>query len=387
MATRQTLPPLLEPYLTALSSSTAGGSLVLLTSVLGTSTNWLVLRYLQVLLRDRQQPHHGSSPPPGGGVTVGRIGDDPGQQQEGEGGEGEEETETAVLLVSFLRDFAFWREGMARLGVDLEAAGRKGRFGFVDGLCGLLFGGSSPSPSSLPASAPRGQAQQQQQQQGWKRTLTSPKPGDVLRVVLEGVEGLKIAAQQPLQQASAASAAAARVPGNGGGIGVVGSSTRKKKKVVLIVDGLDFLLAASPPPPPPSSNTPTETPLAVTLKDLVMDWRETTHATLLTLSSDSPLIHNQETPLERQHAWFVLSLAHDADTLLSLRPLDTGAARDVSGVIRITTAKDEGSAAVMRALTTTAGETTTTRSGDDGDKEYLYHVGGDGGVRVFERGQ
>jgi elongator complex protein 6 len=281
MATRQTLPPLLEPYLTSLSSSTtAGGSLVLLTSVLGTSTNWLVLRYLQVLLRDRQQPHHGSSPPPGGGVTVGRIGDDPGQQQEGEGGEGEEEAETAVLLVSFLRDFAFWREGMARLGVDLEAAGRKGRFGFVDGLCGLLFGGSSPSPPSLPASAPRGQAQQQQQQQDWKRTLTSPKPGDVLRVVLEGVEGLKIAAQQPLQQAASAAAAAAaavaaaRVPGNGGRIGVVGSSSRKKKQVVLIVDGLDFLLAASPPPPPLPSNTPTETPLAVTLKDMVMDWRE-----------------------------------------------------------------------------------------------------------------
>lgn len=74
----------------------------------------------------------------------------------------------------------------------------------------------------------------------------------------------------------------------------------------------------------------------------------------------------QETTLEKQHAWFALNLAHEAHTLFSLRLLDTGAAKDVSGVIRI------------------------TRGGcrpDGKDQEYLYHVGGDGGVRVFERGQ
>jgi elongator complex protein 6 len=50
--------------------------------------------------------------------------------------------------------------------------------------------------------------------------------------------------------------------------------------------------------------------------------------------------------------------------VLSLRLLDTGAAKDVSGVIRI-----------------------THRGARAKDHEYLYHVGGDGGVRVFERGQ
>ena len=68
--------------------------------------------------------------------------------------------------------------------------------------------------------------------------------------------------------------------------------------------------------------------------------------------------------MEKQGAWFALSLAHEADTVLSLRLLDTGTAKDVSGVIRIT-----------------HGGTRTK------DHEYLYHVGGDGGVRVFERGQ
>jgi elongator complex protein 6 len=82
------------------------------------------------------------------------------------------------------------------------------------------------------------------------------------------------------------------------------------------------------------------------------------------LAADDPLIKEQETTLEKQHAWFALNLAHEADMVISLRLLDTGAAKDVSGVIRI-----------------------THRGARTKDHEYLYHVGGDGGVRVFERGQ
>ena len=61
----------------------------------------------------------------------------------------------------------------------------------------------------------------------------------------------------------------------------------------------------------------------------------------------------------------MLSTVHTADTVLALRMLDTGTARDVSGVVRITGpgVKDVG-----------------------GETEYLYHVTADGGVRVFERG-
>ena len=53
---------------------------------------------------------------------------------------------------------------------------------------------------------------------------------------------------------------------------------------------------------------------------------------------------------------------------MSVRGLDTGAAKDVSGILRISKG---------------AGE-----SADDGDveeRECLYHVGSDGGVKVFER--
>jgi hypothetical protein len=87
---------------------------------------------------------------------------------------------------------------------------------------------------------------------------------------------------------------------------------------------------------------------------------------IITLETDDPLIKEQQSVLEQRHAWFAIGLAHDADMLLSLRLLDTGVAKDVSGVIRITCPGD---------------------GIDHKDEEFLYHVGGDGGVRVFERGQ
>lgn len=62
-----------------------------------------------------------------------------------------------------------------------------------------------------------------------------------------------------------------------------------------------------------------------------------------------------------------MSLAHQARQILSVRELDTGVARDVSGVLRIGRGGDEGGEGVEEA-------------------ELLYFVAGDGGVRVFERG-
>lgn len=92
------------------------------------------------------------------------------------------------------------------------------------------------------------------------------------------------------------------------------------------------------------------------------------HATIMTLSADEPLVSSQTTTLEKEHAALVLSAAHEAELVLSLRLLDTGTAKDVSGVVRITRGGSESDRSVE-------------------EREYLYHVGGDGGVRVFERGQ
>lgn len=82
----------------------------------------------------------------------------------------------------------------------------------------------------------------------------------------------------------------------------------------------------------------------------------------------------QQTPLEVKHAAFLISVAHDADFTMGLRLLDTGTARDVSGVVRIT-----------------VGDSATEDERDGHrrieERELLYFVGGDGGVKVFERGQ
>ncbi len=94
------------------------------------------------------------------------------------------------------------------------------------------------------------------------------------------------------------------------------------------------------------------------------------HSTIITAAADFPLLQALTTPLEINHAAFVVGLAHLARWTVSLRGLDTGTARDVSGVLRITRGVQE--------------EDDVGEEGEE--RELLYFVGGDGGVRVFERG-
>ncbi|KAF4819808.1 Elongator complex protein 6 [Colletotrichum tropicale] len=265
MATR--IPHLLEPYL-ALPPECAQ---ILLTSVLGASTNWLVLRYLYSYLR---RP------------TEEAPADD-----------------TRVVLVSFMRDFAFWKEGAGRLGLDLETLGRSGKFVFVDGLSGLFSNAVPPATKG-------------------RRTLRGAKIPDVQREL---------------------EAAVADVSGGGG-------------KVVLVVDQPDFLLAATG-----------EEVGGLVVKNMLLDLQEKVHASIVTVAADEPLIGAQATTLEKEHASFVLGLAHAAEMVVGLRLLDTGTARDVSGVLRVTAGGD--------------GERTVEEA------ELLYFVGGDGSVKVFGRGQ
>lgn len=84
------IPPLLESYL-SLPPET---SQIVLTGILGASTNWLVLRYLHSLLKP--------------GTTNHRA------QHDGEGNP-EEQGDVRVVLVSWMRDYAFWKDGAGRL--------------------------------------------------------------------------------------------------------------------------------------------------------------------------------------------------------------------------------------------------------------------------------
>lgn len=84
------IPSLLESYL-SLPPET---SQIVLTGILGASTNWLTLRYLYSLLR----PAAAAAPRRDGDGDADGAGED-----------------VKVLLVSFMRDHAFWKEGAGRL--------------------------------------------------------------------------------------------------------------------------------------------------------------------------------------------------------------------------------------------------------------------------------
>ncbi|RFU75037.1 hypothetical protein TARUN_7202 [Trichoderma arundinaceum] len=275
------IPPLLEPYLGLPEEA----SLIILTNVLGASSNWLVLRYLYSIL------------------------------QQGRGAGADEREESGVVLVSFMRDLAFWREGASRLGLDLDSLSRAGKFSFVDGLAGLLSGGQGSE-----STGDRG------------RVLKGGKLDDVRRGIEAAIGDVRLASK------------------------------------VLIVDQLDELLAISGE----------EDVTGLALEGMLLSLREAkhkaawsqltwhyqrVHATVLTFSADDALLRTQTTSLERSHAALVLAQSHAADVVLSLRMLDTGVAKDVSGVVRI-----------------------TDRGGEEESAEYLYHVGADGNVKVFERG-
>ncbi|KAL8867290.1 MAG: hypothetical protein Q9174_005755 [Haloplaca sp. 1 TL-2023] len=133
-------------------------------------------------------------------------------------------------------------------------------------------------------------------------------------------------------------------------------------RILLVLDGIDFVLAATEH-------------LAQDILDFICIARKEVSATIVSVSADFPLLQTQRTPLELNHASLVLSMLHQSTAIWAVRELDTGSAKDVSGVLRIT----KGPA---------VDENNDEDSGNDAgdEKEVLYHVAGDGGVRVFERG-
>ena len=87
MPSHPPIPPLLSHYISDFPS----GSLALLTSTLGAATNWLVLRFIHAALRN---PGHD-----GPNIVSGN---------------------TRVVLVSWLRDVNFWKDGGRKLGINFQ---------------------------------------------------------------------------------------------------------------------------------------------------------------------------------------------------------------------------------------------------------------------------
>jgi elongator complex protein 6 len=95
------------------------------------------------------------------------------------------------------------------------------------------------------------------------------------------------------------------------------------------------------------------------------------YACVVTVAADFPLVQPGTTPLEVDHAALVTGLAHEANMILGVRLLDSGVAKDVSGVLQISRG---------------GGALEDEELGSIEEKELLYYVGRDESVRVFPRG-
>ncbi|KAF7156417.1 hypothetical protein CNMCM5623_010087 [Aspergillus felis] len=336
MPSQPAVPPLLTPYVTSLPHS----SLTVVSSVLNATGNWLVLRFLYGAL----------SAPSNSQIAFGSDGVD-----------GREKRKVV-------------------LGLDLARLTDKGQFAFVDGLSELFYAPSATQRSPVPPSSP---------------SAIPPRTVLPLRTSPGAVLGR---APQPLPRpsstvpstASAESGRTKRLHFSGSGFGALDAlendianvikqlKTSKdgdegEPEVLLVIDQPDMLLAAS---------GPNKGIGATEMGEWVMGLQEHAYATILTLSADSPLIHNASTsasqsatPLETEHAIFAIGSAHRAEMVMQLRSLETGAARDVSGVLRISKGGAWG-----------RGEKTGAE-GDWDEREVLYFIQRDGGVRIFGRGE
>ncbi len=275
MASR-VIPPLLEPYL-ALPDEAA---LIVLTGILGANTNWLALRYLHSFLKSSPS----SSAPIPASRRDGYNGETELQNGMGEA-KGNQVGETSVILLSFLRDFAFWKDAAARLGLDLEAQGRKGRFGFVDGLTGLFSGGASTATTSTSTAATPGNGPGAGAGAFARTGGTSPAASPSTRGIPLRPQVPQVSQRSPAVPGASAwnpqkwtltSPALADVSGMlHGAVDELAGKGNGKGRVVLVIDQLDFLLAASPSAGDVS---------VLALRELLLDLREVCPSTHPSLS-------------------------------------------------------------------------------------------------------
>jgi elongator complex protein 6 len=351
------IPPLLQPCVRLPKND----SLLLVTSTLGASANWLVVRFLYDALKDGGAP----------------------------GDEG-----ANVVLVSWMREYSFWKqEARKGCGLDLDKLRREGKFAFVDGLSGLFLdargqdGAAGQVETKTSTAANSGvqasRAPQTLPLRGAPPGRTIPARGPPAPAAGQGApSGLAAPAPAP-----ATATPASNSPTSGlytltsadlahlkSTVLAAVSHTRPAtssahRKTLLVLDNPDILLATSPHP---AKTLPSLTSLLLTLHT------EISHV-LVHMQADTPLLTLSTPPQPIEHAQhnFLVKMAHMSRRVLSVRVLDTGVARDVSGVLRVTENRDR------------LGDLSLEKKNEDefrGGKEVLYKIGGDGSVKVFERG-
>ncbi|EEH41886.2 hypothetical protein PAAG_03807 [Paracoccidioides lutzii Pb01] len=349
--------PLLAPYT---ASPFPAQSLTLITSVLGATSNWLVLRILHDALLNS-----------GNGVCEDEPGFDTGREAR--------RGKRRVVLVSFIRGWEFWRGEARRLGLDLARLSNERSFNFVDGVS-EFFSASIPSPPAISsASTISSRAPLHPPQHVWgPLPTTCPTTTTSLHKSSSSSSGTRKLRWSSRSNAGL-DALEYEIASAIDDLTSTSSSDEQpmENEILLVVDQPDLLLAATGPRMGVG---------AVEMGEFLLGLRQRVHSTVVTLAADSPLIHTefsgsvqqQSTPLETEHASLVVGVAHQARVVMQLRGLDTGVALDVSGVLRIS----KGGGWVPEK-----GEVNGHSQTGLEEREVLYFVQGDGAVRVFGRGE
>jgi len=192
----------------------------------------------------------------------------------------------------------------------------KSKFTFVDGLSSLFDKADLPRASPTSVSSQRTPAFAPANPRGVPQpsSLTSNIPqhnnhNTLLKIDTTPSAQAKNNQLQPIQNAIEQA--------------IKGCSTSATKPLTILLNP-DFLLAAA-------ELHPTQ------LLDFIQDIQALSSCLITHVQSDSVLSspHSMST-LETNHTTTVTSLAHMAHAVLALRLLDTGVAKDVSGVVRVT---------------------------------------------------
>jgi len=292
----------------------------------------------------------------------------------------------ALVLVSWMRDWEFWRMEARRAGgIDLAQLSQKGRFAFVDGLTGIhlttavgtkketplmreapALGTGTTGRRPIPLRQPPGSSQPSKlpsarEQLSESQAVQTPKPNPT------NPRLFKLTSSELPHTLSTIEEAIASLT----------SSTTTKRKILLILDTPSILLSLQHPANSTSPQPPT------TLRSLILALRLNSHIHSIILSLPADLCAPPSdlpqgyipSPLENESLGFLVGIAHTADLLLGVRGLETGGAGDVGGVLRIT----KGSGGWDE-------EVEGSEKREWREQELLYFVGNDGGVRVWERG-
>lgn len=143
------------------------------------------------------------------------------------------------------------------------------------------------------------------------------------------------------------------------------TTASSQQRTTIIIDSIDFALAQEPEMDP------------FKLQQFLASIRSPIVSLILSCNADTPLLYTDveaATTLEKHQRGFLASMAHQSCWVFQIRGLDTGIAKDVTGVLRVS----HGGSDEL-----TSRETSNQLS----DREWLYRLKSDASISIWLRGE